>query len=189
MRIVDKPIDEKTPGEIEKRIEGQGDFVKMSYLQRALNSRLGLDARKFVLLRLAGIYEDRKMFMEASKSIRDAAEINVTFRDKIRDFMKSVELSIRGGDYLEADRTFAKALALGNSLEKLEMKGNFKNYYLNQAKFLLNKDKRKHSKEIYERILALDLDIGERRQVQKILLGLYEKLGMVREFYSLKKTL
>jgi len=189
MRIVDKPIKERTPGEMEARLDGQGDFVKMSYLQRALNSNLGLDARKFVLLRLAGIYESRKMFMEASKAIRDAAEINVTFKDKIRDFMKAVELSIRGGDYQEADRTFAKALALGNTIEKLEMKGNFKNYYLNQAKFLLNKDRRKHSKEIYERVLELDLDIGERREVQKILLRLYEKLGMVREFYSLKKTL
>ena len=189
MHIIDKPIEEKTTGEIEKKLEGQGDFVKMSYLQRALNSRLGFDARKFVLLRLAGIYEDRKMFKDASKSVKDAAEINVTFRDKIRDFMKSVELSIRGGDYREADITFAKAIALGNDREKLEMKGNFKNYYLNQAGVFLNKDKRNHAREVYEKVLSLEVDIGERRKVQKILLELYEKLGMIREFYSLKKTL
>tara|TARA_Y100000310_G_scaffold209096_1_gene209711 strand:- start:186 stop:755 length:570 start_codon:yes stop_codon:yes gene_type:complete len=189
MRIVDKPITEKTSGEIEKRIEGKGDFVQMSYLQRALNSHLGLETRKFVLLRLSGIYEDRKMFREASKSIRDASDINITFKDKIRDFMKSVELSIRGGDYREADRTFAKALALGNNQEKLEMKGNFKNYYLSHAKNLLNKDKRNHAKDVFEKVLTLDLDIGERRGIQKILLELYERLGMIREFYNLKKSL
>jgi len=189
MHIIDKPIKEKTSGEIEAKLEGQGDFVKMSYLQRALNSRLGLDSKRFVLLRLAGIYEDKNMFKEAAKAIRDAAEITVTFREKTRDFMKASELSIRGGTYQEADITFAKALALGNNIEKLEMKGNFKNYYLNQGKVLLNKDKRNHARVIYEKVLSLDLNIGERRAIQKILLELYDKLGMIREFYSLQKTL
>ena len=188
MRVIDKPIAEKSKGEIEKRLTDMGDYVKMSYLQRASRSGLDYDTKKFVLLRLAGIYEARRMFLEAAKMIKIAAEINTTFRDKIRDYMKAVELYIKGGSYTEADNLFSQALALGNSKEKHEIKKNFKSYYLNQGKFYLNNDKRNYAKVVFEKALTLDLDMNERKEVQEHLLGLYDKLGLVREYYSLKNS-
>jgi tetratricopeptide (TPR) repeat protein len=189
MRGVDKPIVEKTRGEIERKISGMGDFVVMSYLQRALQSKLDFDTKKFVFLRLAGIYENKKMFLDAAKLVKNAGEINVTYREKIRDYLKSVELNIKGGNFNEADRIFTQAMALGSVREKGEMKFQLKNFYLTQAKLLLGQEKRNHAKKIYEKVLSLELDIGERNDVHKTLLDLYKRLGDIREYYVLKEKL
>lgn len=187
MHTVDKPIPEKTRAEIEKRLEGMGDYVRMSYLQRALNSGLNFDTKKFVLLRLAGIYEARRMFLESAKMTKVAAEINTTFKNKIKDYMKAVELYIKGGDYAEADRMFAHSLVLGNTKEKKELKTNFKDYYLTQGKFYLSNDKRNYARIALEKVLSLDLSIEDKKEVQEILLDLYDKLGLVKEYYALKR--
>lgn len=186
---VERPIDEKNKAQIENKLQTMGDYVQMSYLQRALKSGLDFDTRKFVLLRLGGIYEARRMHLEAAKMIKAAAEINTTYREKIRDYMKATELFIKGQDYPEADRLFAQSLALGNSQEKLQMKQAYKNFYLTQAKLFENSDKRTNAKETYEKVLALELDIGERTQVQKSLLDLYDKLGKIKEYYALKQQM
>ena len=186
---VERPIGEKTRGEIERKLEGMGDYVKMSYLQRALKSKLDYDTRKFVLLRLSGIYEDRKMHLDAARLIRSAAEINTTFRDKIKDFMKSVELYIKAGNFDEADIVFSQSLALANISEKNEMKTSFKNYYLTQAKIAVKSDKRNHARKIYEKALTLELETGERSEIKKQLLILYEKLGDVRSYLNLKNSM
>lgn len=186
MHIIDKPVSEKTKAEIEKRLAGMGDYVKMSYLQRALNSKLDFDTRKFVLLRLAGIYEVRKMYLESARMVKSAAEINTTFKEKIKDYMKAVELLIKGNDYPGADRLFAQALALGNDKEKRELKSNFKDYYITQAKFYISNDKRNYAKIAFEKALSLDLSMEERKEIQKHLLELYKRLGQVRDYYALK---
>ena len=103
--------------------------------------------------------------------------------------MKASELYIKGGNYEEADRIFSQSLSLGNSKEKSEMKKNFKEYYITQAKIYLNQDKRNYSRIAFEKALTLDLDIDERRKIQKQLLDLYDKLGMIKEFYSLKGSI
>jgi len=184
--IVDRPIAERTRAEIEKRIAGMGDYVKMSYLQRALKSGLDFDARRFVLLTLGKIYEERKMFLEAARIIKAAAEINITFKDKMRDFMRAVELNIKAGDYAESDRIFAQALALGNTQEKFEIKMHRKNYYLKQGKELVSKDKRNNAKLIYEKLLTLELAMNEKKEAQNVLLELYKRLGNIRDYYNLK---
>lgn len=189
MHTVDRPIAEKTRSEIEARLKGMGDYVKMSYLQRALKSGLDFDSRKFVLLKLAEIYDYRKMFLESAKMLKSAAEINTTFKDKIRDYLKAVDMFIRGGDFVEADRLFAQALALGNDSEKMQMKMQRKNSYLSQARFFLSNDKRNNARLIFEKTLTLELDMHEKKDVQKQLLELYNKLGLVREFYKLQDSM
>lgn len=189
MREVNKPIEATSPGEIQKKLDGMGDYVKMSYLQRALKSGLDFETKKFVFLKLAEIYDKKKMFLEAAKCMKSAADINTTFVGKIKDFMSAVELYIKAGDYLEADRLFGQTLALGNSREKSEMKSMLKNFYLDQAKLYINYDKRNQAKKAFEKVLTLDLEIGERNEVQKSLLELYEKLGNIREYYKLKNQI
>jgi len=188
MHAVDRPIIERGRMEIEAKLKGMGDYVKMSYLQRALKSGLDFDSRKFVLTKLAEIYEQRKMYLEAAKMLKAAAEINTTFKDKIKDYMKAVEMFVKGGEFTESDRIFAQALALGNESEKYAMKIQRKNAYLAQARFFLSNDKRNNARLIFEKSLTLDLDMQEKKDVQKQLLELYNKLGLVREFYKLKDS-
>ena len=189
MRVVDKPISEMSKAEIEKKLDGMGDYVKMSYLQRALKSNLDFDTRKFVLIRLSGIYEVRKMFLEAAKTFKTAAEINTTFAQKMNDFMKVADLYIKGNDYVEADRMFAQALALASDKQKKELKNNFKNFYLTQAKIYLSNDKRNYARLAFEKCLTLELDAQEKTEVQNQLLELYNKLGLVRDYYNLKESM
>jgi len=186
----EKPITEKSRGEIEQKLKTMGDYVKMNYLQRALRSPIDFDTKKFVLLKLTEIYEQSKMYLEAARMMKAAAEINTTFKDKTKDYMKSVECYIKGGDYAEADRIFAQALALGSDREKAEMKTALKNIYYNQAKSYSDANKRNYTRKLYEKMATMpELNAQEKKEVQVQLMQLYEKLGLIREYYNLKRGL
>src|SRR3989344_6704286 len=135
-------IQERTRQDIELKIGKMGDYVKIDYLARALGSGLDFETRKFVLLTLSKLYEGRAMYSESAKMMKNAAEINTTFKAKISEFMKSVELYIRGCSYPEADLVFAQALALATDREKPELKNVLKKYYTEQARGYAQADKR-----------------------------------------------
>lgn len=182
-------IKERTKQEIEAKLATMGDYVKIDYLERVLKMHLDFETRKFALTAVAKLYENRGMFNEAAKAMKAASEINTTFRTKIQDYMKSIELFVKGGSFQDADFMFAQALALGNEKDKMEMRAVLKTYYLNEAKDLMARDKRNQAKKVYEKALNLDLNAQEKQHVQQQLLGLYEKLGNVQEFYRLKKSM
>ena len=186
MHVVDKPIAERTRSEIDAKIKTMGEYVKMSYLQRAAKSQLDFDTRKFVLLELAKIYEQKGMFLDAARTIRAAADITTTFKEKMGQFMKAVEFNVRGNNFPEAERLFSQALALGNDREKWEMKQLYKQFHFAQAENYLRNDRRNNAKAIYEKILSLDLSAEEKTEAQNKLLDLYYKLGKVREYHALK---
>jgi tetratricopeptide (TPR) repeat protein len=186
MHIVDKPVTERTRAEIDAKIKGMGEYVKMSYLQRAAKSQLDYDTRKFVLLELTKIYEQKGMFLDAAKTVRAAADITTTFKDKIGQFMKAVEYTVRGQNWAEAERLFAQALALGNDREKWEMKQRYKQFHFMQAGTFLKADRRNNAKDVLQKMLSLDLSAEEKTQVQNKLLELYYKLGNVRDYHALK---
>ena len=142
----EKPIGEKNRVEIEQKLNTMGDYVKMNYLQRALKSPIDFDTKKFVLVKLTEIYDKSKMYLEAARMMKSGAEINTTFKDKMKDYMKAVEYYIKGGDYAEADRIFAQALALASEREKVDLKTILKGIYYNQAKNYSMADKRNYTK-------------------------------------------
>jgi len=173
--------------EIEAKLAHVGDYVKMDYLQQCLKKQLDFDTRRFILITLTGIYESRKMFFEAGKMIRAAADINTTFDGKMNDFLKSATLFIKSGNYAEADISAAKAAGSAKEIQKVAIKIRIKDAYMEQAAEFMKRDKRKHAMETYEKLLQLDLNPLEKKEVQKSLSELYEKLGKVREFYELRK--
>ncbi len=175
--------------EIEIKLAGVGDYVKMDYLQKCLKMQMDFDTRKFVLTKLAGIYESRKMYLESARLIRIAADINTTFDSKINDFVKSMELFIKGGNYSEAEISFTKALGTANDRQKVAIKIKAKEAYKAQAKDFLARDKRKHALETYERLNGMDLNPIEKKEVQDQLLFLYNKLGKIVEGSSLRRSI
>lgn len=66
------------------------------------------------------------------------------------------------------------------------MKQAYKRYHFGQAQAYLKADRRNNAKEIFQKMLSLDLSAEEKNQVQSILLDLYYKLGNVREYHTLK---
>ena len=182
-------VKERTRQEIEARLKAMGDYVRIDYLQSALSTHLDFDTKRYVLLTLSGIYENKNMFLEAGRLMKNAAEINTTFKAKMQDYMKSVLLMIKAGTYQDADMLFAQALALGNEREKTELKQTFKNHYLGEGRAFLKKDKRTQAKKVFEKIITLDLSSVERKEAQDTLLDLYQKLGNIREFYKLRDSI
>jgi len=186
MHVVDRPIIERTRIEIDAKIRTMGEYVKMSYLQRAAKSQLDFDTRKFVLLELTKVYEQKGMFLDAARVVRAAADITTTFKEKIGQLMRSVDFNIRGSNFTEAERIFAQALALCNDREKWEIKQMYKRYHFTQAQNYISHDRRNNAKELFKKILALELNPDERLDAQNKLLDLYYRLGNVREYHALK---
>lgn len=182
-------VREKGRKEIEARFNDMGDYVRIDYLSSCLKSGLDFDTRKFVLVKLSGLFETKRMFLDAGKMMKGAAEINTTFQNKIEDFVKACELFIRAGDYYESDGTLKSALSVANEKQRDEILKKVKEIYKTQAKFFVSNDKRKHAMEIYERVLAMDLGTEESAEVMKILLGLYDSLGKIREYNLLVKRI
>lgn len=174
---------------IEEKLKNVGDYVKMDFLQQCLKRQLDFDTRRFVLITLAKVYESKKMYLEAGKLTRNAADINTTYEAKMNDFLKSTELFIKAGNFDEADISTTKAFAVANDRQKVEIKIRIREAYKLQANELLKKDKRKQAMESYEKLLRLDLNPGEKKDVQKTLLELYEKLGKIQDYYSLQKMM
>lgn len=182
-------VQERTRQDIELKLSRMGDYVKMDYLQRAMTSGLDFETKKFVMTKLSALYENKNMYLEAAKLLRNAAEINTTFKGKIGDFMKSIELYVKAGSFQEADFVFNQSLALAADNEKMGLKSNYRKLYLDMARSYMRSDKRTQAKKTYEKALMLDLDIGERKQIQQELLSLYEKLGNINEYYRLKNSM
>lgn len=174
---------------IEEKLKTLGDYVKIDYLASCLKKNLDFDARKFCLTTLSALYEKKGMLADAAKLMSFSAEINSTFNGKIEEYMKSADLFIKGGNFNEAEITFGKALACANEMQKPSIKAKRKELFKMQAKDYLKKDKRKHAMDAYEKLLTFDLSPDEKREAQSTLLDLYEKLGKVREFYSLKNSM
>ncbi len=172
--------------ELEERLKNVGDYVKMDLLSSALKKQLDFDTKKFVLMKLAEIYEARKMFSEAARMMRNAAEINTTYDGKMNDFIKSCVLFTKGGSFDEADISFTKAMGSATELQKGRLKVVRKDALKAQAREYLNRDRRSHAVEAYEKLLSLELASDEKREAQNTLLMLYEKLGKIKEFYALK---
>src|SRR3989338_1683399 len=176
--------------EIEAKLANVGDYVKMDYLSACLKKNLDFDTKKFTLVKLSEIYESRKMYLEAGKLLRAAAEINSTFEGKMNDFMKSMELSVKGGNFDDAEVFYTKALACADGMQKERLRARRKTAYINQARDALAKAKRKHAMDAYQKYLSIpELNSQERLEVQTALLALYEKLGKITEYGALRRTM
>jgi len=180
-------VKEKTKGEIEMRLGEMGDYVKMGYLQGCLRNNLDFDTRKFVLVKLAGLYEVRRMFLDAGKMMRAGAEINTTFQGKINDFVKSMELFVRGGAYDEAEVSSRRALSFANDRQKGEVKKSLLEFYKTQARLMEQKNKRQGALKIYEKLFEMSDEGVERDKIKEKLLELYEGLGKMRDYFRLQK--
>ena len=172
--------------EIEKILEGKGDFVKMDYLARYLKKVPPIDMRKFAHLKLAEIYLKKEMYLSAAQSFRSAAINSVTFREKRENFLKESKAWISSFDFEEADKALKRALSEGNSREKEAIYGEFINFFKKQIENVEKKNKPGHLMKLYEKFLNLKANEKEKENVKEKLVKIYDKLGKVKEANLLK---
>ncbi|MBS3071986.1 hypothetical protein J4408_03275 [Candidatus Pacearchaeota archaeon] len=182
-------VKENNRREVEARLAGMGDYVRMDYLSSCLKKHLDFDTKKFVLSKLAEIYEFRGMFNDAAKLYKSMADINSTFQGKIKDFVKCGELFVKAGKHYEADDAFKNAIANAKDGGKIQIKIAEKEAYKKQAREYLTRAKNRNAMQTYEKILTLELTLEEKKEVQKSLFELYKKLGRVRESFLIERSM
>jgi hypothetical protein len=174
--------------EVESKLVSMSDYVKLDFLQKCLDKTLDFDTRKFVLETLAGIYEDRAMFREAARLLRNSSEINATQMQARQALMRSCELFIRSGEFEESEISFHRALSHAELSEKARMQMKKKSMYMFYAQECLDKEKRRHAMLAYEKVMRMNLDGDERLELRERLMDLYDKLGKVKEYLALKNS-
>ena len=182
-------VQPKSREEIESHLRGKGDFVQIDYLDRSLRYSLGVDLKKFVMVRLAGLYEKVNMVTEAAKYYSNVAELSTTFSEKRELFMKEFECYVRANIFARSDIALKKAMNEGNVRETKELKERVKGVYLRVAQEHDSKNRKGQALHFYERVLQEGLSEGERQQVKMRLLALYRDLGKIREYGILQREL
>ncbi|MEX2017000.1 MAG: hypothetical protein WD876_00835 [Candidatus Pacearchaeota archaeon] len=173
-------------GEIEKELLDKGDFVQIDHLTAFLKQDIPTDIRKFVMIRIAELYEKKFMFREAAKLFNNVAMLVIPFKDKIQHHVKEAELYIKAGDLREADHAMQRALAQANQFEKNDIMFSIKKFYKVQAEAYEKGMRRNNATKMYEKLLELSPTSAEREEYKRKILPLYEKLGKFREFNALK---
>ena len=83
-----------TKAEIEIELQKKGDYVKIDYLTRLLEEKqLPIDRKKFVWLKLAEIYEQKGMLIEAGKMYNNIAVNSIILNDKTITHESNISLS------------------------------------------------------------------------------------------------
>jgi len=179
-----------TKSEIEKDLQGKGNFVQIDHLNRFLKEHhLSIDTRKFIFLKLASLYEGSKLFGEAAKMYENAAGMSLTFAEKIKHYMVETDMYVKLGAFDRIDQAVKKALSEANSKEREDIQVSLKQMFKAQAAALESEMKRNHAVKFYERILDMKLSDQERRESKEKLLDLYKKTGKLHEALVLEKSL
>tara|TARA_Y100000310_G_scaffold323082_1_gene382978 strand:+ start:742 stop:1311 length:570 start_codon:yes stop_codon:yes gene_type:complete len=182
-------VEENNRRDIQERMKSMGNYMQMHYLESCLKSKIDFDTRKFVLLTLSGMYESRGIKEKAGTYMRDAANINTTYKDKIKDFLKAGELFVKADKYEDADKCFELALACGSESEREMIKSSKNEFYKTQARLYLGQGKRRPAVKVYEKLLSLPLSDQDKDKYQRELVELYEKLAMFRELRMMKRRI
>lgn len=175
-----------TKSEIEKAIEGQGNFIKIDKLNRFLKEAKSTDVKVFIFLKLADAYEKANMQQESAKMYHNAAISSITFKDKIKYFILEAKMHVGAGNFNDADGALKKALGEANSSQREDILSEVKDFYKHQGEVYEKGLKRGHAIRVYEHLAGMRLSESERTEVKEKLLELYDKTGNIRKAKLLK---
>ena len=172
--------------EIERELNGKGDFVQIDYLTRFIAQKPPLHEKKLAFMKLIEIYEAKKMFNDIAKIYSNLALLATSSQEKVDSLVKEAKAYIRGGQFDEADSVMRRVMDQVTIIKKTEIYEDIKNFYKKQAEVYEKESKRNHSIKVYEKLLSMKITDAERNEVKKKLLDLYEKLGKFRESSALE---
>jgi len=175
--------------EIEKALNGQGDYVQIDNLTRFLKENLPMDMKKFLYARLIEVYQRRNMFSDAAEICNRLIEISMTPADRITCSVKAIEFFIKAGFFDKADLAMRRIIGDANAKEGQRIESLIKEYYQNQAQIYEKEKRRNNATKTYEKLLTLNLPDSEKREVEKKLLELYKELGIMDKYMVMRKKL
>ncbi|MFH1326885.1 MAG: hypothetical protein ABIH59_02035 [archaeon] len=176
-----------TKSEIEEFLKGKGDFVQIDHLTRFLKEKqIPIDRKRFVCLKLAEIYEKKGMLREAAKMYNNIAIASIAFSEKIKNHVKEAELYIKSGNFEDANNSVKKAMNDAKVDQRAEIYVVIKIFYKKQAEVYEKQRKRSSAVRIYEKLLEMNISEEERVEIKEKLMNLYEKLGRLKEYFTIK---
>lgn len=176
-----------TKKEIEEFISKKGDFVAIDHLSRFLSQKnIPLEKKRFCYAKLAELYEKKGMHKEVAKMYHNLSESSIVFSEKIKFHIKEAESYIKAGDFRSSEEAVKKAMVEANVSQRAEIFVQMKECYKRQAEICEKSLKRSQAVRIYEKILEMKISQSEREEIKKKLMNLYEKLGRLREYFSIK---
>jgi tetratricopeptide (TPR) repeat protein len=164
-------------GEIEKELRGKGDFVQIDYLTKFIDKKPPIHIKKFALMKLIEIYENKKMYNDAARMYEQLAINAISFSERIDFFVKEAEYYIKSGYLEKADSAMRRAMELSTIIKKAEIYKEIKEFYKKQAEICERESKRNNATKIYEKLLIMRITENEREEIKHKLLNLYESLG------------
>ena len=180
---------EMSKSEVEKELEGKGDYVQIDSLRRFLKENLPLDVKKFSLLKLVLIYEGRKMFSEAADLYGKLGEISMNLTERSGYLIKQVEDYIRSGFFDMADLVMNKLLSeTVKFTDKVKVTASIIDFYKKQAEIYEKERRRSKAVEVYEKLLTMKISDVEKDLVNKKLMDLYKTLGMIDKYIKIKEA-
>jgi tetratricopeptide (TPR) repeat protein len=180
---------EMTKLDIEKELNGQGDYVQIDNITRFVKDNPPIDIKRFVYLKLAGIYERRNMFADAAEIYMKLIEISLVEKDKVNYLTKATENYIKAGFFDKADATLKKALSEASVLERGKISISIKEFYKTQAQLYEKEKRRQKAIQTYEKMLSMNYSDYEKKEIAQKLLVLYKELGMVEQYMILNKKI
>lgn len=174
--------------EVEEFLKGKGDFIQIDNLNRYLKLMPPIDMRKFAYLKLAEIYEKKKMFEDLVKSYRNAAMNSTIFREKIEYFVEEAKAHIRKIDFIEADKAIKRAFSEATIEQKKKIVEEIRAFYKKTAKEFEKELKRNQASKVYEKLLKMNVSDEEKQEIKEKLKELYGRLGKVREIKLLESV-
>lgn len=178
-----------TKVEIERELNGQGDYVQIDNITRFLKENPAIDIKRFVYLKLVGIYEKRNMFADAADVYNHLIEISLIEKDKVNYLTKATECYIKAGFFEKADITMKRAISQAGVLERGKISIVIKEFYKNQAETYEREKRRNKAVQTYEKMITMNYSDFEKKEINQKLLKLYNELGMVGQFMVLNKKL
>ena len=177
------PVREHTIEQVEARLGSMNTALnKINYLESvSVVSGLDLETKRFVWKSLSDLYVERKMFERAAKSMASKAGVEVTSKDRIDSYITAAELYAKAGKVDDADNMFVRAIRDINPQDKVRVVLARKNIYLASAKDLESKGRKASAVKFYEKLLKMNLEDFEKKEIKFKLVNTYKALGMFRE--------
>lgn len=181
-------VREKTKEEVEYRLkELSNNLTKIAYLESIIaTTSFSFELKRFVWAKLVEVYQERGMFEKAAKALSNKAGIDVTFKEKISDYLGSAELYAKIGKIEDAEQMFVRAAREGNSDQRKVILLTRKNIYFVCAQDAEKKGKKAMAGKFYEKLLKMKLEDIEKEDIKEKLINLYRALGKFKEAELLK---
>lgn len=176
-------VREKTIEDMEVKLATMGTALnKISYLESALKVVNGnFEIKRFLWGELALLYEERKMFERAARSLGILASMEPMFKDRMDSYVMAAEMFCRIGKIADAENMFTRVVRDAGKADKEKVMLARKNIYFGCARDLEEKGKRASAVKFYEQLVNIRMEDVEKEEVVEKLKIAYKALGMFRE--------